>query len=152
MLSSESVRSLRGNLANRIVAARYDGTISEFGEIDVILSDLLLEVKTVLDLHVGNYDYLYPGRISINADNHRAFKKRADALGKQAVYVFFKVPRYSLKNEENNPEKWIEAWVKWEDVNRLIKSTNRYAKNYVRKQNIMRHYYRIYVDEIFGKN
>lgn len=82
MKSSESIRSIRGNFAQKFTAAKYLGSL-DAKTYDVALSDSLLEVKTLLNWVTNKHEYREIPRISINIKSHKALKKVAGSKSKK---------------------------------------------------------------------
>ena len=148
---SESQRSERGNLAEELYASKYGGEKAESKVYDILFPYALAEVKTASTWHITKYKYHDGGRYSIERDEHKELKRLADAEGKLAIYIFVKIPRYDDGRSEADTSMWVESWMKWEDVDRLAKKTNRKARNVFRAEGRVRNYYRIKVSEIFGE-
>lgn len=155
MTSIGSLSSYRGNRVEGLIAKKYDGIRRQHAGYDIEFEHLLLEVKSCLEWHISSAHgkkYRHRGRYLINKQNHKTFKKQADARGKGAFYAFVLIPRYDDGRIERNPSEWFEEWLSWEEIDSLVKNpaTRRITKNKWRGWDITRYYYCVDIDYVFG--
>jgi hypothetical protein len=156
MRSIGSRNSIRANAVEKILAGKYGGTRAGRTGYDIELEEVLLEVKSCLEWHVTSTRgkrYRHKGRVLIELEKHEEFKNKADERNKKPVYAFVKIPRGVDGKIEEEPNKWFEAWSKWENIDRLVKDpkTRRITKNDWRGWDRTRYYYCVPLKLIFGK-
>jgi hypothetical protein len=164
--------SVRGNAFEQVIADRYGGKKPKYkkGEkppYDVIIPrgpgypacrvEVKLDVSTYSKKREsGKIDY-YPSRIHIIKKNHRDMKMDVDKNSDMAVYSFSMIPRHKDGTENHDMKNWPEAWIKWENLDRIAKnmelcgsSTNDCSKWTKKKKKRIRKYIMISLDKIFG--
>jgi len=159
MKSIGSKNSIRGAYVEKEIVKKYGAIKSDSDEYDMEYFGRLVEIKSCASWHLHSgkaNEKSHPGsaRFSIDIEAHEDLKKAADKMGKKAVYAFVKTPRSKMGRISMKPNTWIEAWMTWENVDRIVKNpkTKRLARNKYHVEDRTRYYYRIPIKTIFGNN
>jgi hypothetical protein len=154
MRSVGSLNNARADIVEKVFAEKYGGVRYDDVGYDIEFPHFLVEVKGCLSWHWSHEIYRSPGRYLINKMGHKTFKREADKQGKLAVYVFVKIPRHDDGKIETNPNKWQERWLRWRDVDDLVRNPEigKSAKNKWHGWGLTRYYYRLDIADIFGED
>jgi hypothetical protein len=118
----------RGVRAEKFHAGKYGGTASDSDAYDREFEHFITEIKSAVAWSPqvkGGRLYAHKGRFLIKMDNHVMMQRLAERMGKMAVYCFFGIPVYEDCKWEIEPEKWLEKWLKWRQVDDMLRDPSK---------------------------
>jgi hypothetical protein len=118
----------RGVQTERFHAEKYGGIASGLDAYDREFEYFIAEIKSAVAWSPQVKDgrlYAHKGRFLIKMGNHTMMQRIAEKREKMAIYCFFGIPVYEDCGWECEPEKWLEKWLRWRQVDSMLRDPSK---------------------------